>query len=58
VANSRWFHDLVGAHLEAAAAHLPEVCPERTRREALAAARQRGEAKTWEEMARQVVDEL
>jgi hypothetical protein len=50
VANSRWFQDLVGARIEAAAAHLPQ--------EALAAARQRGEAQDWEAMARQVVGEL
>ncbi len=50
VANSRWFQDLVGAHIEAAAVRLPE--------EALATARERGQAQTWEEMARQVVGEL
>ena len=50
VANSRWFQDLVGAGIEAAAGHLPQ--------EALAAARQRGQAQAWEEMARQVVGEL
>ena len=50
VANSRWFQDLVGAQIEAAAAGLPQ--------EVLAAARERGQAQAWEEMARQVVSEL
>lgn len=45
VANSRWFQDLVGAHLEAAATRLPE-------------AQERGQAQTWEEMARQLLAEL
>jgi Tetratricopeptide repeat len=50
VANSRWFQDLVGAPIEAAVAHLPQ--------ETLAAARERGQAQTWDEMARQVLAEL
>ena len=50
VASSRWFQDLVGAPLEAAAARLPE--------ETVAAARERGQAQDWEAMASQVVAEL
>ena len=50
VANSRWFQDLVGAQIEAAAAGLPP--------ETLAAARQRGQGQGWEEMARAVILEF
>jgi hypothetical protein len=50
VANSRWFQDLVGAPLDAAAAGLSG--------QVLAAARERGQAQEWEALAAQVLAEL
>jgi len=50
VASLRWFQELTGAPVEEAAAGLSP--------EAVAAARQRGEALSWEEMARRLLAEL
>jgi hypothetical protein len=50
VANSRWFDDLAGRPVAAAAALLPA--------ELVQAARERGRAQGWDRMAAQLLTEL
>jgi hypothetical protein len=50
VANSRWFEDVAGHHLTAAAATLPS--------EAVTAARQRGRARDLDTNVRELLSEL